>query len=215
MTDPNSQDALLDLPPDQRRKVTEAYGKLLRREKLSRNEEAAIQRFEKTREERLRWQYYRTIPKKHWRQMSGRQAKVINEQASRYALPLGGPKVDLPELVKALHDFLAKNAQRLASEDDPLLQTAQSSPALEAYRQERARLAQLDRMEREQTLMPREDVRASLAFMASLIRRATERLQRRYGEGAADLIRSTIDDFEREMEERFGEGAEEREDEEG
>jgi hypothetical protein len=215
MTDPNSQDALLDLPPDQRRKVAEAYGKLLRREKLSRNEEAAIQRFEKTREERLRWQYYRTIPKKHWRQMSGRQAKVINEQASRYALPLGGPKVDLPELVKALHDFLAKNAQRLASEDDPLLQTAQSSPALEAYRKERARLAQLDRMEREQTLMPREDVRASLAFMASLIRRATERLQRRYGEGAADLIRSTIDDFEREMEERFGEGAEEEEEEEG
>jgi hypothetical protein len=110
--------------------------------------------------------------------------------------------------VKALHDFLAKNAQRLASEDDPLLQTAQSSPALEAYRQERARLAQLDRMEREQTLMPRAEVRASLAFMASLIRRATERLQRRYGEGAADIIRSTIDDFEREMEERFGEGAE-------
>ena len=27
MTDPNSQDALLDLPPDQRRKVAEAYGK--------------------------------------------------------------------------------------------------------------------------------------------------------------------------------------------
>ena len=53
MTDPNSQDALLDLPPDQRRKVAEAYGKLLRREKLSRNEETAIKRFEKTREERL------------------------------------------------------------------------------------------------------------------------------------------------------------------
>ena len=50
--------------------------------------------------------------------MSGRQTKVINEQAARYDLPFGGPTIDLPDVVRALHDFLAKHAQRLASGDD-------------------------------------------------------------------------------------------------
>src|SRR5687767_10418373 len=73
---------------------------------------------EREKEERLRWQYYASIPQKHWRAMSGRQTKVINEQAERYGLPFGGPSVNLPAFVRAFHDFLADNAIKLAKDDD-------------------------------------------------------------------------------------------------
>lgn len=197
-----------------RREVTAAYGKLLRHEELTRDEQAALRRFEQEREERLRWQHYRSIPKKHWRQMSGRQAKVINEQAARYKLPLGGPTINLEEFVVAFHDFLSQNAQRLAQVDDACLRSAQSSPALEKYREERARLAELDRLERERVLMPRELTRSLHYRLAMLIRRCIERLELNYGRDAAQLVLDMLDDYERELDDALGEKDEEDEEDE-
>jgi hypothetical protein len=114
--------------------VNRAVQKLREHKELSAAERAALKRYEKEKEERLRWQYYATIPQKHWRQMSGRQCKVINEQASRYGLPFGGPKINLPVLARALHDFLAANAVKLAREEDELM-VGGNSPALERYRE--------------------------------------------------------------------------------
>ena len=37
---------------------------------LTREERAAVKRHEKDEEERLRWQYYASIPQKHWRAMT-------------------------------------------------------------------------------------------------------------------------------------------------
>src|SRR4029079_4755941 len=108
--------------------------KLANQQELTREERAAPKGLQKAKEERLRWQHYPTIPQKHWREMSGRQTKVINEQADRYGLPFGGPFINLPALARALHDFLATNALKLAKEDDELLQGGGSSPALERYR---------------------------------------------------------------------------------
>ena len=56
----------------------------------TRRELAALRRVEKARDDELRWQHYRTIPQKHWREMSGRQAKVINEQAATHGIPFAG-----------------------------------------------------------------------------------------------------------------------------
>ena len=77
-------------------------------------ERAALKRVEAAREEQLRWHYYRTIPQKHWKQMSGKQTKQLHAQAATYGLPFGGAVVDLPEVVQALHAFLAENAPALA-----------------------------------------------------------------------------------------------------
>src|SRR4051794_16794039 len=100
--------------------IARAYKKVVNREDLSRDERAALKRHEKEKEEKLRWQYYRNIPQKHWREMSGRQTKVINEQADRYGLPFGGPFIDLPKLARGFHDFLADNALKLAKDDEIL-----------------------------------------------------------------------------------------------
>src|SRR4051812_23579848 len=153
-----------------------------------RKERAALTRHEKAKEEQLRWQYYRSIPQKHWRQMSGRQTKVINEQADRYGLPIGGPFIDLTKLARALHDFLAANALKLAKEDDPLLEGGPSSPALERYREERAALARLDRLERESVLLPRDQVRESMGRVAAILRGAGDTLQRQFGAGAVEIL---------------------------
>src|ERR1044071_9830517 len=153
--------------------VSRAYRKVIAGQELTDKERRALNRHEKEKEERLRWKFYGSIPQKHWREMSGRQTKVINEQAQRYGIPFGGPTVNLPAGVRAFHDFLATNAQKLAAEDDSLM-LGNGSPALERYREERAAIARLDRMERERLLLPRDEVREGLGRIASGIRGAGE-----------------------------------------
>src|SRR4051794_39812038 len=90
--------------------VARAYRKIMDKQELTRDERSALRRHEVEKEERQRWQHYGSIPQKHWRAMSGRQAKVINEQADRYGIPFGGAFINLSMVVKALHDFFADNA---------------------------------------------------------------------------------------------------------
>jgi hypothetical protein len=76
-----------------RRLAAEAVRKMARGEPLTVREQTALKRYEKERDENLRWKHYASIPQKHWRRMSGRQTKVINEQAVLYGIPFGGPTV--------------------------------------------------------------------------------------------------------------------------
>jgi hypothetical protein len=187
--------------------IAGAMKKMALSQPLTREERAALKRYEKKKEERQRWEYYATIPQKHWREMSGRQTKVINEQADRYGLPFGGPVINLPKLARALHDFLADNAARLSKEDDPLLQGGSgSSPALEEYRRERAALARLDRLERENELLPRDQAREAMGKVAAIIRSAGDTLQRQFGAAAVEILYEALTDAEREMERSFGDG---------
>ena len=178
--------------------VARAYRKVMNKEELDKQERAALRRHEKEKEERLRWQYYSDIPQKHWRQMSGRQTKVLNEQAARYGIPFGGPTINLSQVARALHDFLADNALKLSRDDDPLM-SGSGSVALERYREERAAIARLDRMEREGSLLPRDEVREAMGRVASMIRGAGDALQRHYGQAAAEILTDALDDAEREI----------------
>lgn len=193
-----SSSGIESLPAAERELVTRAYQKLTAKQALSREEQSAWRRFEKGREERLRWQYYASIPQKHWRAMSGRQTKVLAEQAVRYGIPFGGASVDLPVVVRALHDFLAENAIKLARDEDPLLSGA-SSPALERYREERAQLARLDRLEREGSLVPRDQARVALGRIAQHLRSAGETLERRFGPAALEILDEALDAARREI----------------
>jgi hypothetical protein len=177
--------------------AAEAYARLARHEKLSRRDQEALKRFERQREEELRWKFYKSIPQKHWRQMSGRQAKVLNEQAERYGLPIGQAVIDLPLVVRKLHDFLAANAHKLLADD--ALMAGSGSPALEEYRRERAVLARLDRLEREGQLLPRDEVRDALVRMAALLRAAGDLLGRQFGSEAQDVLNEALDDVQAEI----------------
>ena len=183
--------------------VARAYRKVMDKQELSKQESAALKRHEKEKEERLRRQFYAAIPQKHWREMSGRQTKVIHEQAARYNIPFGGATVNLPAVVRALHDFLADNATKLAREDDPLMQGS-GSPALERYREERAAIARLDRLEREGGLLPRDEMREALGRIAAILRGAGDTLQRQFGPAAVEILYEALGDAEREIDRSLG-----------
>ena len=183
--------------------VARAYRKVMDRQELTQSERNALKRHEKDKEERLRWQYYRSIPQKHWRQMSGRQTKVINEQAARYGIPFGGAKIDLPAVIRAMHDFLADNAVKLARNEDDLL-AGPGSPALERYREERAAIARLDRLEREGALVSRDEVRTSFGRVAAILRTAGDALQRQFGPAAVEVLYEALEDAGREIERTYG-----------
>ena len=187
--------------------VTGAYRKIMAREELTEAERRALKKYEKQQEESRRWKYYHSIPQKHWRKMSGRQSKQINEQAERYDIPFGGSTIDLPAVVRRIHDFLAENALKLARDDDVLLQGA-PSPALERYREERAKIAKLERLEREGKLLPRHQIREFLARVATLIREAGERLDRQFGESSAAILYEALDEAQREIDRTLGGGQE-------
>jgi hypothetical protein len=167
-------------------------------------EQRALKRLEKEREERLRWKHYTSIPQKHWVRMSGRQAKVINEQARLYRLPFGGAEVNLPDFVTAFHDLLAEKGRLLLRDDDDLLSGDANSPWLERYREERALLARLDRLEREQVLVRKDVVRDGTGRIAARLRLAVETLERQFGPAAADILREALDDAEREIHRSYG-----------
>ena len=122
----------------------------------SSREMAALRRFEKTKEEDQRWQHYKTIPQKHWREMSGRQTKILQEQSQRYGIPFDGRVIELPRVVRALHDFLAKNARRLA--EDPDMTGGGDSAALERFRLAKAETAETELAREQGKLLMADDV---------------------------------------------------------
>ena len=73
------------------------------------------------------------------------------------------------------------------------------SPAMEDYRQERARMAKLERLERENVLVRRVVIHTHLTRFASIIRKLGEQLQKAYGEDAGEMLSEAIDDAEREL----------------
>jgi len=184
-------------------------------EKLTQEEARVLRRIEAAAEERRRWEYYATLPKKHYVELSGRPTKVLNEQADRYGFPLRGKTIDLGAVLRSIHDFLARHKHTLAaaiSIDDPLLEGASQS-LKNAYvkeqikeKREKAALARLDRQEREHELLSRDEVHDSLARIASIIRGCGDAMQRRFGPEALEILNDSLDSADREIESLFQNG---------
>jgi|GEM_PF-2091175 hypothetical protein len=124
----------------------------------------------------------------------------------------GVPQYHIPTLITAYtqhridqHDKKQrKTAAQSAAAGDEMLSGPPglpegSSPALEAYRVERAAMAKLERLEREQALLPRDAVHDALARVANILRGAGETLQRSYGPEAQAALDEALDDAENEI----------------
>ncbi len=75
----------------------------------------------------------------------------------------------------------------------------EGSPALERYREERAALARIDRLEREGALVSRGHVREGLGRIAAILRMAGETLERQYGPAALEILHEALNDAEAEV----------------
>jgi hypothetical protein len=176
-------------PDDAHRLLRSAIDKRARGERLTREESRALDRAKKEQDDRLRDQHYAAVPKRCWAKWSGRQQKVLNEQAARYGIPIAGATISLPAVALWLHEFLATHARRLAGvdADDPLLAGA-SSPALERYRLARAKREELGYERDLGAWLPRTEVHEGLELFAAILRPAIETLQRQFGPAAHALV---------------------------
>ena len=183
------------------RKLADAATKKLDSDALPNAREAeALRRLEK---DELR-EIVRQLPKWLWVEASGRQVGQINRQAVRFGLPIGGKTVDLFKLAPALHDLLARHGSKLLANDDTdTLLTGPNSPALERFREERWKLARLDRLERERVLLPLDDVHEFVTELATILRGASDRLERRFGAGALEIINEALDTYDTRVERHF------------
>ena len=158
-------------------------------------EMAALRRVERDRQEQEFSDLSTKIPQKWWREWSGRQTVTLKAQAARYGLPFGGKAIDLPKLVRALHDFLAANAHKLASGDE-----RNATPTARELRQaEDAKIRRLERLKMEGRLVPIEELWPAIDAFAGHIRRAGESLLRNHGPEAHEILKHALEDASREL----------------
>lgn len=119
------------------------------------------------------------------------------------------PKAGCPRNIDGTYDLAAVIAWKLdkaSGEDGDLGVGGGNSPALEKYRLEKAKIARLQRMTMEGTLIQRESVHSALSRLAPILRQAGERLGVAFGSPAQRLIEEALDDWAGEVTRVFGKG---------
>lgn len=172
--------------------------------KLSKSEASILARYENYKTEIAFWDLARNCPKVVYEALSGRQTKILHDQARRYGLPLLGPTVDLSRIAEWLHQSIADGRWRIVDpESDEAMMGGENSPALERWRAHKADLAEIELMERRREIFRADAVRQGLAILAGLMRGAGERLVHKCGEAAGRIFNDMIEDFERQTERLF------------
>lgn len=177
----------------------ELAGRALQKRQLGQvptaRETAALRRVERAREEETRRRIYSSVPQKHYRELSGRQTKVLREQAERYGIPFDGRVVDLAAVLTGFHDLLAEHGRVL------LAAKRGQQTGLKALRAEKVKRARLERLALEGSLIPREEIHDLFAGVVSpILRTAGETLKRRFGGEAADVHNEALEDIQRSLE---------------
>jgi hypothetical protein len=143
--------------------------------KATRPQFQAMRRVARIEQERERHKVYASIPKKHWRLMSGRPDKILNDQAATYGLPVGGATISLHEVAAWLHEFLADNA--MALRDAKAGRTAKGLDPLEIQIQEL-----------EKRYVPVDEFRNGMEPFCGAMRRAGDTLRKVFGPDAAQVL---------------------------
>lgn len=142
----------------------------------------------------------RSVPKRLYNQWSGRQTKVLHDQARRYGMPLEGATIDLIEVVEWIHDFLAENKRDLAflgcDDDDNEGPSLKAELVTEQVEQLRKRNQLLDaKLQTEAgAMVPRELLHLMLAELAKLLRAAGHTLYT-IDAKAGDVMAQTLERF--------------------
>lgn len=90
---------------------------LHRGEKLGRQARRDLQWYESRERDRIAEELFVNLPKKTYCELSGRDNRVIIDQAERYNLAISGATVNLYKAIRSFHDFIAESGQYLADDD--------------------------------------------------------------------------------------------------
>ena len=163
--------------------------------KLTIAELRSIRVVENRRDSRDRWIHYETIPKKDYREMSGRQAKIINEQANRYGIPIAGSTISLPALLRWLHDFLAEKQHVLRRDVDDVAMNADTEAA-ERYRRAKAGQEEIKLAAMQGRYCDTEQILSGLGIYFGSLRESFHALQKRVDRSACRDIQDAINGAE-------------------
>lgn len=166
---------------------------------LSRTELTALKRHYREEEERHGLAFVERVPKGTYREWSGRQVRTLHAQADLYGLPIRESTVSLPELVRWLHDWLAKHKHDLpaiARQADGATpaDTLRDKKLVEQIRglEHKNAILERDLAEARGEVVPRDLVQAMLDRVAKTLRKAGEQLYKRHGTDAGDLLAAAL-----------------------
>lgn len=181
---------------DDRADAESYIDKIGRGEKPTRREERAFARRSKAKNRAQLRAIIAACPKGLYGEISGRGAQVLQEQAERYDLPIGGRSVDLAAVVHRFHDLIAELARNRKGRDRNGKEEAD-----EALKRARARLVTRQADILDGDYFHRETVIRLFGAIADQLRVAGETLDRRFGGEAQrilnDAIEATFDEMKR------------------
>jgi len=141
----------------------------------------------------------RALPKKYYIDMSKRQHVIIDRQAKIWGLPLDQPILDLYDIVKSFHDFLAENS-------NALLKARKNTDTHSIKQQAETRMleikikhAELELQDRAGKLIDREAVRNCFTWLAQQFKEMSEQIGRSHGPGPQQQINHFLDRMLKEL----------------
>ena len=140
-------------------------------EKTTRAEYLAYRRLRKAHDKAARLATFESITQAEWKEWSGRQAKIVNEQGRRYGAPFASATFSLRSLAKWVHDFLAEQHDKL---NRPL-----KPPVADEIAAEQLRKLQFEREVRERNYIAISEIEFEDALHQKMTRDFSEDLQRR------------------------------------
>lgn len=145
-------------------------------------------------ERQIREEVVASVSKAEWIQWSGSSNTTLRDYAGRHGMPVGsGRPIEIPAVARWIHKFIAENRQKLA------IETSTRSPVQDEIAKEELALKRYKRQEIEGVLIPRATMRDLTTRLASLLRGAGDRLQRRFGNDARAVLDEALDAFEKEL----------------
>lgn len=168
---------------------------------LSATESNLIARWEREQTEARGLQWIRAIPKGRWREWSGRQTKILHNHADLYGVPVRDKTVNLRVVVRWLHDWLSANANELqalqlhgAEGKTGTLRGEKLEQQIILLKQQN-RLLEQELAEKLGRVIPAEKMHRILTNAAKPLRAAGDRLYKRFGPEAGDILNQALGDF--------------------
>ncbi len=181
--------------------VESVQAKVVRGEKPSRAELRAWRTWEREQLEDYGQRYVRAVPRAHYLEWTQKASRVVYAQGEDFGFPFRGKTLAIPDIIRRLHEMLKDRR-------DALLQQ-EGKDAVESESMERIRSAKADMIEDQRDLqrgqlIRRSDVREINTKWSSLLRAAGERLGRRFGRDAQEILDEALDDCDTLIDEFYG-----------
>jgi hypothetical protein len=167
---------------------------------LTKSEISLVKKYDEIVAESNREDALLNLPKGIYCKLSGRQQKVVDEQAVRYGLAIDGSKIDLYQVLKKFHDILAEWGPTINE-----LQGAEGSLRTEKLRREiellerRSKSIEIDIKNKQDEFIDRNTLRVRMEWLANKLRTVSERLGKRFGADAQVLLNHALSQIEEEL----------------